>query len=380
MGTAALPRTAAITQQPGGDPNQYGRGMGGGMYALIGFLALIALVAGIIVIVNVFSGDDRPNQFAMPDVVNRTLEEGTQILDDEGLMVTSVAEANPAFPEGAITRTEPVAGITVSRGQAVTVYYNPTDTPFAMPDVSGMSQQDASDELTAKGLTVSPDIVAEANPEFESGTVIRTDPPAGQEVQQGDVVTLVVSLGAGEVIVPSTNGLTQVAAKALLEGEGYGFVVTIANEASDTVPAGSATRTDPAASAVVKTGDPITLYISTGPAPVIVPPLEGLSETAARGKLLDAGLVASVVYQNVPAGDPSAGRVISATPSSGESVPKGSTVVLKVGKAVAATTTLDDHHDPDDPPPTTLTIADHRRRRLRRCGRGSCAAGRGRRR
>jgi serine/threonine-protein kinase len=100
-----------------------------------------------------------------------------------------------------------------------------------------------------------------------------------------------------------------------------------------------ATRTDPAASAVVNSGSAITLYISTGPAPVIVPPLEGLSETAARGKLLDVGLVASVTYQNVPAGDPSVGRVISATPSSGTSVAKGSTVVLKVGRAVATTTT-----------------------------------------
>jgi serine/threonine-protein kinase len=239
-GTAALPRTAAVTQQPIGDPREYGGGGRGGLYALIGFLALIALVAGVVVIVTVFSGDDRPNQFPMPDVVNRTLEEGTQILSDEGLVVTSVAEPNAAFPEGAITRTDPVASITVSRGQAVTVYYNPTDTPFAMPDVSGMSQQDATDELTGKGLTVSPDIIAEANPDFESGTVIRTDPPVGTEVRQGDMVTLVVSLGAGEVIVPSTNGLTQAAAKALLEGPGYGFVVTLANEASDTVAAGMA--------------------------------------------------------------------------------------------------------------------------------------------
>ena len=339
-GTTALPRTAAVAQQPGGTGREYGgRGMGGGMYALIGFLALIALVAGVIVIVNVFSGDSRPNQFPMPDVVNRTLEVGTQLLDDEGLQVTSVAEENSAFPEGAITRTDPVAGITVSRGQAVTVYYNPTDTPFALPDVSGMTQQEATDELSSKGLTVSPDIVAEANPDFESGTVIRTDPPKGTEVKQGDMVTLVVSLGAGEVIVPSTNGLTQSAAQALLEGAGYEFVVTLANEASDTVPAGSATRTDPAASAVVKKGDPITVYISTGPAPVIVPPLEGLSETAARGKLLDAGLVANVVYQNVPAGDPTAGKVISAVPSAGTSVPKDSTVTIKVGKAVVATTT-----------------------------------------
>jgi serine/threonine-protein kinase len=351
-GTTALPRTAAVVQQPLGDGREYGGRGRGGLYALIGFLALIALVAGVIVIVNVFSGDTRPNQFAMPDVVNRTLEVGTQILDDEGLQVTPVAEENAAFPKGAITRTDPVAGITVSRGQAVTVYYNPTDTPFALPDVSGMTQQEATDELSAKGLTVSPDIIAEANPDFDSGTVIRTDPPKGAEVKQGDMVTLVVSLGAGEVIVPSTNGLTQSAAQALLEGAGYEFVVTLANEASDTVPAGSATRTDPAASAVVKKGDPITLYVSTGPAPVIVPPLEGLSETAARGKLLDAGLVANVVYQTVPPGDPTIGKVILAIPGAGTSVPKDSTVTLKVGKAVVATTTTSTSAT-TTPPPTT---------------------------
>jgi serine/threonine-protein kinase len=350
-GTVALPRTAAVQTQGGGGMGggrEYGGGgMSGGLYAVIGFLALIALVIGAIVIFNVLSGDERPNQFAMPGVVNMTLEDGTEVLQDEDLVVTSVAEVDPTFPKGVITRTEPIEGVTVSRGQSVTVYYNPADTPFAMPDVSGKSQQEATDELAALGLTVSPDIIAEADPEFESGMVIRTEPPAGSEVKQGDIITLVVSLGAGDVIVPSTNGLTQAAAEALLTGDGYQFDVTVVSEASDTVPAGSATRTDPAATAVVKKGDPITLYISSGAAPVIVPPVEGLSETAARGKLIDAELVPSVTYQNVPAGDPSAGRVISSNPVAGTSVAKGTTVVLKVGKAVAATTTS------TEPPPTS---------------------------
>ncbi len=351
VGTQAMPRTSAVNQV--GGQRQYSGRSNNGMYALIGFLALIALVAGIVVIANVLSGDDRPNQFAMPDVVNRTLEDGTKILQDEDLVVTPVAEVNPAFVPGSITHTDPVSGVTVSRGQSVIVYYNPADTPFEMPDVSGMTQQDATDELAGLGLTVSPTIVAEADPAFESGTVIRTEPPAGSEVKQGDMITLVVSLGAGDVIVPSTNGLAQAAAQALLEGEGYQFVVTIVPEASDTVAVGTATRTDPAATAVVKKGDPITLYVSSGPAPVIVPPLEDLSETTARGKLVDVGLVPSVTYEPTSADDPRDGKVLSANPSSGTSVAKGSTVVLRVWKAAAATTTTATTTTTPSTPPTT---------------------------
>ena len=153
------------------------------MYAVIGFLALIALVVGGIVLFNALAKDKQPSEFAMPDVANQVLEAGCQALVDAGLQLT-------------ITRTDPVAGTTVLRGQVVTVFYNPVKTSFALDDLAGKTQQEAIDYLNGQGLVLNSAIVTENNPDVEAGKVIRTDPAAGTQVNQGDVITLVISAGS----------------------------------------------------------------------------------------------------------------------------------------------------------------------------------------
>ena len=344
-GTGAVPRTALV-QQP---QQPEGRG---GMYAVIGFLALIALVVGGLVLFNALSKDKAPSEFAMPDVKGAVLEEGSVVLTDKGLQLNP-AQIDPAppadWPEGTITRTEPIAGVTVQRDQAVTVFYVPVRTPFALDDLAGKTQQEAIDYLNSKGLVLNPTSVTEDNPGVEAGKVIKTDPPAGTQVRQGDTVTLVISAGANQVAVPPVSGLSEADARTSLETAG--LVVSVNPEASDTVAAGTAVRTDPAVAALVPKGSPITLFVSSGAAPVKVPPIEGLTEAAARTKLNGLGLVPDVSYQNVPAGDPKDGKVITQSIASGTDVAPGTVVKLKVGKVVVVATTTT-----TIPPPTT-TIA-----------------------
>jgi len=246
----------------------------------------------------------------------------------------------------------------VQRGQAVTVFYVPVRTPFALDNLAGMTQQEAADYLNSKGLLLNP-IVTEDNPEVEAGKVIRTEPATGTEVRQGDAVTVVISAGANQVAIPPISGLSQADAKTSLETAG--LVVTVVPEASDTVASGTAIRTDPAVAALVPKGSPITLFVSSGAAPVKVPPVEGLTEAAARTKLNGLGLGVDVTYQNVPAGDPKDGKVITQSIASGTDIPPGTMIKLKVGKAVVvATTTSTTTTIPPTTttiPPTTTTIA-----------------------
>ena len=356
--TVGLPRTTAKpgtgqrppTRPPTAAQRQQSDGRGG-MYAVIGFLALIALVVGGIVLFNALAKDKQPSEFAMPDVANQVLEAGSQALVDAGLQLNApVIDENPAFAEGTITRTDPVAGTTVLRGQVVTVFYNPVKTSFALDDLAGKTQQEAIDYLNGQGLVLNSAIVTENNPDVEAGKVIRTDPAAGTQVNQGDVITLVISAGVNQVAIPPVTGLSEADATANLTTDAYQFVITVAEEVSETVELGTAIRTDPAAGQLVAKGSPITLYVSSGPAPVKVPPLEGLSEAAARASLESKGLGVDVTYQNVPIGDPKDGKVITQSIASGTDVAPGTVVKLKVGKAPAPATTTT-----TIPPPTTTT-------------------------
>jgi beta-lactam-binding protein with PASTA domain len=65
----------------------------------------------------------------------------------------------------------------------------------------------------------------------------------------------------------------------------------------------------------------------------------GQSEADAIKAIKFAGLSVQVVPQTVPAGDPTAGRVISQDPVGGKMEDKGSAVTITVGVAAAATTT-----------------------------------------
>ncbi len=347
--TAAMARTSAYTQQGqypyGHGPDEYRSR--GGLYAVLGFLALIALVAGGIVLFNVLASKDKESTFGMPNVVDMPLDEGTAVLTDAGLRVNPIIEETPGKPEGVIVRTDPVAETVVAKDQLVNVYYNPVKTPFPLDDVTGMDQAEATDLLAGKGLVVTP--VIEQNPDVEEGKVIRTEPPAGTQVKQGDTITLVVSGGGNQVAVPPVEGLSQANAESTLTSDAYKFVVTVQQEASPNIPEGSATRTDPVAGTPVEIGSEITLYISTGPEQVTVPPLENLTEAQARSQLTGVGLVPDVQYQTLTTGDPKIGRVISQNVPAGTKVDPGTTVRIIVGKAPAPPPTT------TSPPPTTTT-------------------------
>jgi len=345
--TTAMGRTAMQPQQ-----YQQPRKDRTGMYVVVGFLALIALVAGAIVLFNVL-GNDKPSDFAMPNVVGAPLEDGIKTLQDAGLVPNPVEEANPAVAAGTIGRTEPIADTLVKKGQTVDVFFTAAITPFVLDDMAGKTQADATAALQLLGLTIDPTIITENNPDVPQGTVIRTDPAAGSSVLQGATVKLVVSAGPNQVAIPPTEGLSQANAEALLTSEAFGLNVTIQSEASATVAIGNAIRTDPVGGTLVAKASAVTLYVSTGPDKVRVPPLVGTTEAQARQKLEQLGLLPDVKSQSVPFGDPNDGRVISQNPSQGVEVLPGATVKLVVAKALPEPTTVPATTTPPTVAPTT---------------------------
>src|SRR6201999_2140691 len=78
-----------------------------------------------------------------------------------------------------------------------------------VPDVKGEPSAFAAQErLEQEGLTVSPDTKNEVRSDVEPGTVIGQTPAAGEEVDPGTVVTLLLARGARGTRVPDVRGLT----------------------------------------------------------------------------------------------------------------------------------------------------------------------------
>ncbi len=363
--TASLPRTSTtpgattampVTQMQG--RGQYPTGANEavyydppprrGWYGIAAFVAVLLLVVGALVLFKTLNRNSSATSFALPDVTNLPLDQATKILTDRGLKPVGVSKADPNVPEGVVYVTDPVAGVIVSKDQTITLTYNPKSELVPVPNVTNLSLLDARNKLVANGFVVGAVNTAE-NPAVPEGSIVSQDPLALSMAKQNSVVNLVVSQGKGKVTVPNVVGQNGVAAKSLLESTAFGFVVTVTPEPNDTVPSGSVIRTDPLVDTQVDKGSAITLFVSSGPTQVAVPPLVGLKEAQAKSLIAAKGLlVAPTVYQDVPFGSSNDGRVVLQAPASGSPVNSSSTVTITVGKALPAPTTT-------TTPPTTTT-------------------------
>jgi eukaryotic-like serine/threonine-protein kinase len=330
----------------------------GSWYAIAGFVALLALVAGGIVLFNAFGNDDEAAptttvaQFELPNVVGMDLEEATRVLSDLGLSVTPTVEEAPSeVEENQVSSTLPSAGQIVATNETIILYYKPKTEPVAVPSVVGKTQQEAIDLLTAAGFTVAPPNI-ENNPDVPEGQAIRTEPAEGTPVKQGSPVTLFVSGGPDKISVPSVQGLSEADATKLLSDEPFALQVTVTQQDSGTVDKGAAIGTTPAAGEQVTKGSAIKLIVSTGPAQKTVPELGNLTEAQARNLLAQNGLGIEVTTEPVAAGSPQDGRVISQDVPAGTKVDINTKIKIKIGKGVPPTTVSTTVPD-TDPPPTT---------------------------
>jgi serine/threonine-protein kinase len=97
-------------------------------------------------------------------------------------------------------------------------------------------------------------------------------------------VTLTVSSGPGPATVPSIQDLPKnLAVKAIARA---GLTVgRIVQQPSSTVTQGDAINTDPGAGTPLQVGTGVTLFVSSGPAPVSVPSVVGDTKAAAQATL-----------------------------------------------------------------------------------------------
>jgi serine/threonine-protein kinase len=137
-------------------------------------------------------------------------------------------------------------------------------------------------------------------------------------------VALVISKGPRPVPVPDVVGRRLSAAKAAL-GD-VGLKSESSQKYSETVKDGDVISVRPKAGTVVDSGTRVALVVSKGPPPVTVPNLIDMNRDRAVSTLRNLGLRANVVEG---AATP-LNRVYSQDPKSGASVPRGSTVTIRI--------------------------------------------------
>jgi beta-lactam-binding protein with PASTA domain len=190
----------------------------------------------------------------------------------------------------------------------------------------------AQTEVQNAGLT--PNLIYRTT-DKPQGTVIDQNPRGGVRVDDGSTVTLTVSNGPGNTVVPTVEGRLEAQAVQVLKAAHLVIGATL-TENSDTIPTGSATRTDPVAGQSLPVGTNVTLFVSSGQAKVKLPDVVGQTQAQATSTLQNHNFTVNTSTQESTTVSP--GNVISQNPAGNSQVDPNSAVTLVIAKAPATTT------------------------------------------
>ncbi|TCI99297.1 Stk1 family PASTA domain-containing Ser/Thr kinase [Aeromicrobium sp. IC_218] len=204
-------------------------------------------------------------------------------------------------------------------------------------DVTGRTAAEARTVLENQGLTIAGE-TQQASNDVEEGSVVATDPPAGQEVEEGTGVTLVVSTGPAPVTLRDFQGLSYGEAKKQLEAQGLKAEREFIDNSA---PRGQVVNSDPGAGQQVEPGSTVRLLVSKGQ--VNVPDVVNQQLEQAIQTLVDAGFDRSKIRtQDDPNGTAPDGQVTAQSIGSGQQVSPDSEITLTVSRPPETT-----------PPPAT---------------------------
>lgn len=219
------------------------------------------------------------------------------------------------------TQTENNSESKTSESEALT-----DENSTEMIDVLGLTYEEAQKQLNAIGLGIKEEGTASSD-EYEAGRILQQSVDKGERVELHTTITVITSSGRGSIEVPTVTGSTAENAESTLTTEG--FLVSKEYEYSDTVSQGTVISQNPAAGSLGKKGDTITLTVSQGVEPAVVPNVVGQSEDKAKTMLGNASLnwnISSSVYSSTV----EKGYVVEQSIEADSKVTKGTTVNLTI--------------------------------------------------
>ena len=158
------------------------------------------------------------------DLKGSTKEDAIAYLEGQQIPYEIKEDYSDAAAKGAVFKTEPAAG-SISQGQSVTIYISlgekHTKIIPMLDGLIGDTETNVRNRLDGQQMGLKIVTVLEPNMEIAAGTVLKTNPAAGEKLESGDTVTLYVSSGVAKVAMPDLTDKTKEDAIAILGELGF---------------------------------------------------------------------------------------------------------------------------------------------------------------
>jgi serine/threonine protein kinase len=192
----------------------------------------------------------------IPALVSFSVAEATAVLTPLHLSLNQQSQVfSDTIPTGYIISVSPKAGTRVARDTVINATVSKGVAPIPLLSYVGKSSDQALNELTAAGLK--PATKMKYSDTVAAGIVISQTPAGGTNQDTGTTVTLVVSRGPQNVIVPNVVGKLAAAAGKAIEDVGLTFKINLLG----THPTGMVIGQRPAAGTTAKVGTLVTLDV-----------------------------------------------------------------------------------------------------------------------
>jgi eukaryotic-like serine/threonine-protein kinase len=309
------------------------------LWALAALLVAGAVVAAVLL-------TQSTKTVTVPSVTGQTEQAAAAAL--RGAELTPVPSLAPSATvhSGLVISQSLAAGATAKKGAHVGIVVSDGPQTVPLMDVSGLTEAKAI--ATLRKAHFKTKTKPEASKTVEAGHVIGTEPSAETEVQEGSVITLLVSSGPAPVHVPDVVGETVEAAEATLTNAEL-VLGGVTKQVSSSQPAGTVLVQSPAAGSSVRAGTKVSLTVAKAPREVAVPTVVGAAEAVALAHLKHDGFVPKAEPRTTSE-QAQVGVVLEQSPEGGARARKGATVTIVVGKLGSTTTT-----STTTTPPTTTT-------------------------
>lgn len=208
------------------------------------------------------SGSD---SVVIPEVTNMTPEAAQDAVEALGLVWELDANKvdSDSVEAGKIAKVNPSVGKKVKKGSTVKGTVSSGKKTVTVPDLTGMTQDQAREYLTQVGLQVG-NVQTSDDPSQSAGKILSSSPAAGETLNKGESVSITVA--SGKVALPDTIvGYEQASVVAALQA--LTLDVSIVEEYSDTLAAGGVLSSSPSSGSIVPQGSTVHLTVSKGPKP-----------------------------------------------------------------------------------------------------------------
>nr|WP_227487128.1 Stk1 family PASTA domain-containing Ser/Thr kinase [Nocardioides malaquae] len=244
------PAEQTATRPPVRDDRRERSGL---LFLVIGLVLALA-VAAVFVLPRLFESAD--DQVRVPSVIGMSEEEARTAIGDAELSVGRVDyEASTDADADEVLRQDPNA-IYVDPGTTVNLVVSTGPPMVEVPFLIGQDRRSARQVLEDRNLEVKIEVEESDKPKNE---VIRSEPAAYREVQEGSTVTLYVS--DGPETIPDVVGMKQKEAIRVLSEAG--FEADVVEDSNTTEPKGTVIRQSPQSGNEAANGATVTIVVST---------------------------------------------------------------------------------------------------------------------